>query len=99
MNIYEENLAEVRAMSMLMSRFLGSCRCLGTGNCGMHRIKPYISSPQGHKTWTVDTCTAALREAGTQRSDDEAVAWAEETLRHIRPAEEPVGQLAAGAGR
>lgn len=99
MNTFDENLAQIRAMSMLVSRCLGKCRCLETfPNCGMHRIPPYVSSPQGQATWTVDTCAAALREAGTERADAEVVAWAEEIVRHVRPAEEPAGQIPVGVG-
>lgn len=94
MNLYDENLAEIRAMSMLVSRWLGECRCYGTGSCGMHRISPQVTTAQGQETWSIDTCAEALREAGTRRSDGEVIAWAEETIRRYRPAEEP----AAGVG-
>lgn len=90
MNLYDENLAEIRAMSMLVSRSLGECRCYGTGSCGMHRITPHVTTAQGQETWSIEICAAALREAGTRRSDSEVIAWAEEITRRNRPAEEPV---------
>ena len=59
-----ENMAVVRAVSLLVSRCLGSCRCSGSGLCGLHGVEPVVEEPQGRATWTVETCEAALVAGG-----------------------------------
>ena len=71
-----ENTAEVRAVSLLVSRCLGSCRCSGSGLCGLHGVEPVVEEPQGRATWTVETCEAALVAGGTGRTAAERGAWA-----------------------
>ena len=71
-----ETDAMARAVSLLISRCVGACRCVGSGLCGLHRLEPAADTAQGSATWTVETAAAALVEAGTAVSRPVRRRWA-----------------------
>lgn len=76
-----EPLAAVGAVSLLVSRSLGSCRCLVEGGwCGMHRLEPAVDTGQGQATWTAELADAALVAAGSRVSTDVRRKWADDLL-------------------
>ena len=71
----------VGAVSLLISRCVGSCRCtFGSGLCGLHRLEPAVDTAQGPATWTATTAEAALVAAGTTASGPVRRRWAEDLV-------------------
>ena len=71
----------VGAVSLLISRCLGSCRCLVEGGwCGLHRLEPVVDTAQGPEMWTVELAAAALVAAGSSASSSVRRRWAEDLM-------------------
>lgn len=91
-----EATAMVGAVSLLISRCLGSCRCtVGAGLCGLHRLEPQVDVAQGPETWTAGTAEAALVAAGTTVAWSVRRRWAEDLVATVL-AGEPVDAFRLG---
>ena len=94
--LVEPSLA-VRAVSMLVSRCLGSCRCLVAGGwCGLHRLEPAVDEAQGQETWTEALAEAALVVAGSQAQADVRWTWAGDFVAMVLDADDPSAAFRLG---